>query len=116
MSREPQHGRRRGGPRARRRVHAGGGGDVVGQEGGRHGSLRVEIGHPGGGHRHVVVVIEAGRVLRGEAGGGRALVVRVHIGGDRGHAGRRGAVLVRVPQTEELLDRERRPLHWKDWV
>lgn len=118
MSRQPQHGRRRGGPRVRGRVHAGGGGDVVGQEGGRHRRLCVEVGHPGGGHRHVVVVVEAGGAVlrRREARRHRPrplVVMGVDVRGDRGDGGRRGTVVLGVPQAEQFLDRERGTLHWK---
>lgn len=111
MSRQPQHSRRRRRPSIRRRIHAGGCCNVVGQEGSRHGRLCIEVGHPGGGHRHMMVVVEAGGMMvRGETCWCRSLMWWIDVRCDRGNGGRRGTVLG-IPQAEELLDRERRALH-----
>lgn len=71
-------------------IHASGGGDVVWQEGGRHCRLRIEVGHPAGGHGHMVVV-EA--MLRWEACGRLQLVPLVmrlvDVWRDRRDGGRR---------------------------
>lgn len=104
VPREPQHRRRR--RRSRVGVHPRRRRDVVGQEGRRHGRLCVEVRHPRRRHRHVVVV-EA--VLRREARRRLHVPLRVDVGRDGGDGRRRRPVL-RVPQAQQLLDGEGRPL------
>jgi len=113
------------------------GAHVVGQERRGHGGLRVEVGHPGCCDGHVVVRElrrrEARRRRRGPS------MERRPSWGDRRHAGRRAPVLLLVqvrrrrrrgrgrrwrraglrpgvPEPQEFLDSERRPLrHGLSW-
>lgn len=104
MSGEPQDRRRRG--PAGIGVHPGGGGNIVGQESGSDGRLGIKVGHPTGGHRHMMVV-EA--VFRRKACRRLEMPLRVNVW-SYGRDGGRGGPVLGVAQAEQLLDGEGRPL------
>lgn len=68
---------------------------MLGQEGSRNGRMGIEVGHPGGGHRHMVMV------------GGEGRLAHVQGGSDGGHGATLSTVRVAATEAEQLLNGKR---------